>query len=146
MGIIGPSGVCVSSSASLGIPIPVSHLIVVPFVPRSSLLPILFRKERQAGDVQKRNKLTNKKVTRSVKPNTSSNATSHLNWYRTHRGPDEKHDIGGLWQPIPAGDLRVLLLVPITDLIKGCGNDNKPKNRVEVVLRWAASESGFGLE
>ena len=32
------------------------------------------------------------------------------------------------------------------DLIKGCSDDNKPKNRVEVVLRWAASESGFWLE
>jgi len=76
----------------------------------------------------------------------SVNVTSHWNWYRTHRGPDVKHDIGGFWQAFSAGDLRVLLLVPSTDLIKGCADDKEPKNRVEIVLRRAASESGFGLE
>jgi hypothetical protein len=107
-----------SSNDSLGIPITVSHLIVSPFIPRSSLLPILFREERQAGDIQKRN----------------------------NRDPDVKYDIGSFWQGIPTGDLGVLLLVPSADLIKGCGDDNKPKNRVEVVLQWAASVRGFGLE
>ena len=66
------------SNGSLGIPITVPHLIVSPLVPRSSLKPILLREERQAGDVQKRNKLTNKKVTRSVITNPRSNMTSPL--------------------------------------------------------------------
>jgi len=73
-----------------------------------------------------------------------SNATSR--WYRTHRDPDVKHDISGFRQRIPTGVLRVFLLVPKADLITGYTDDDNPKNRVEVVLRRAASESGFGLE
>ena len=67
------------------------------------------------------------------------------NSHTTHRNPDVIHDIGGFREWIPTSILGPLLFIPSMDLIKGRRNDENAKNCVEVVLRWAASESGLGL-
>lgn len=64
----------------------------------------------------------------------------------TNHNPDIVHNVGGLGQWIPTSELGPLFFVPSPDLIKGSRDDCNSKNRVEVVLRWAASEGGPGLE
>lgn len=65
---------------------------------------------------------------------------------KTYHSPDVKYDIGRLGQRIPTGSWGVFHLVPSADLIEGYDNDDNPKEYMEVVLQWTASESGFGLD
>lgn len=123
-----------NSRASVTIP----HLIINLLVPpRGGFLAELRRQEREAGEVENGDELSEP---------SQYNALSNIGKLKAYRSPNVEHDISRFRQGVPTGSQGVLRPVSNADLGKGQDDDDDSKKYVEVVLYRAASGSGFGLE
>ena len=64
----------------------------------------------------------------------------------THHKPDIEYDIGGIGERTLTGGWGILVLVPSTNLIERCTDDDNAKEYVEVVLCWTTTEGRLWLE